>query len=106
MPTTGPLAEQNIKDRYYGVNDPVAAKMMTRAAEMPTLAPPDDPTITTLYVGGLEEALGVTEQDLQDTFYACVRVLRARVCLCVRGRRQNELSTTVLIIGRLSVQVR
>lgn len=58
-----------MKDRYYGVNDPVAAKMMQRASEMPTLAPPPDPTITTLYVGGLEPTLGVTEQDLQDTFY-------------------------------------
>lgn len=34
MPTTGPLSEQNIKDRYYGVNDPVAAKIMERAAQM------------------------------------------------------------------------
>ena len=28
MPTSGPLSEQNIKDRYYGVNDPVANKVM------------------------------------------------------------------------------
>ena len=26
-----PLAKQNIKDRYYGVNDPVAEKMLKRA---------------------------------------------------------------------------
>lgn len=29
MPTSGPLAEQNIKDRYFGVNDPVANKVST-----------------------------------------------------------------------------
>lgn len=29
MPTSGPLSEQNIKDRYYGVNDPVANKVRT-----------------------------------------------------------------------------
>ncbi len=34
MPTSGPLSEQNIKDRYYGVNDPVAAKIMERASNM------------------------------------------------------------------------
>lgn len=34
MPTTGPLSEQNIKDRYYGVNDPVAAKILERHAAM------------------------------------------------------------------------
>lgn len=26
-PPSGPLAEQNMKDRYYGVNDPVANKV-------------------------------------------------------------------------------
>ncbi|XP_077999017.1 pre-mRNA-splicing factor RBM22-like isoform X2 [Glandiceps talaboti] len=62
-----PLADQNIKDRFYGVNDPVASKLMRRAATMPVLATPEDKTITTLYVGGLGEK--VTEQDLRDHFY-------------------------------------
>lgn len=51
MPTTGELAKQNIKDRYFGVNDPVAKKMMGRVHDMPQLKPPEDPTITTLFVG-------------------------------------------------------
>lgn len=42
MPDTGPLAEQNLKDRYYGVNDPVAAKLMSKADDMTLLAPPED----------------------------------------------------------------
>ncbi|KOX70045.1 Pre-mRNA-splicing factor RBM22 [Melipona quadrifasciata] len=41
-----PLADQNIKDRYYGVNDPVADKLMRRAAAMPKLDPPEDKSIT------------------------------------------------------------
>lgn len=48
-----PLADQNIKDRYYGVNDPVADKLLKRAAAMPALPPPEDQTITTLYIGNL-----------------------------------------------------
>lgn len=56
MPTSGPLSEQNIKDRYYGVNDPVAAKLMERAATMQRLTPPEDRTICTLFVGGLTGA--------------------------------------------------
>ena len=34
MPTdpNDPLAKQNMLDRYYGVNDPVAEKIMRRAA--------------------------------------------------------------------------
>ena len=30
MPVTGELANQNIKDRFHGNNDPVAKKMLNR----------------------------------------------------------------------------
>lgn len=42
MPVQNELSEQNIKDRYYGINDPVANKMMRRVSEQPTLEPPED----------------------------------------------------------------
>ncbi|CAH0561500.1 unnamed protein product [Brassicogethes aeneus] len=61
-----PLADQNIKDRYYGINDPVADKLLKRAAAMPALPPPEDKTITTLYIGNLGT---LTEQDIRDHFY-------------------------------------
>lgn len=62
-----PLCEQNIKDRYYGLNDPVADKILKRAASLPTLEPPEDKNITTLYIGNIGEHL--TEQDIKDNFY-------------------------------------
>lgn len=62
-----PLSEQNIKDRYYGRNDPVADKIMKRASQLPSLDPPEDKTITTLYVGNIAEHL--TEKDIRDHFY-------------------------------------
>ena len=34
--------------RYYGINDPVANKMLRRVGEMPTLETPEDTSITTL----------------------------------------------------------
>ncbi|XP_027344260.1 zinc finger CCCH domain-containing protein 4-like isoform X3 [Abrus precatorius] len=68
MPVTGELSQQNIKDRYYGVNDPVALKLLGKAGEMTTLEAPEDESIKTLYVGGLDAR--VTEQDLRDHFYA------------------------------------
>ena len=52
----GPLSEQNIKDRYYGVNDPVAAKLLDRAAQWQKLTPPEDRSICTLFVGQLTGA--------------------------------------------------
>lgn len=69
MPTdpNDPLANQNIKDRYYGVDDPVAEKLLKRAADMPKLTPPTDKSITTVYVGGLDA--NIKEQDLRDVFY-------------------------------------
>ncbi len=65
MPTdpNDPLANQNIKDRFYGSSDPVADKLLKRAASMPKLEPPTDKTVMTLYVGGLDGR--ITDQDLR-----------------------------------------
>lgn len=86
MPVTGELSQQNIKDRYYGVNDPVAAKLLRKAGEMPSLAAPDDMSIKTLYVGGLVDR--VTEEDLKDQFYSygeieSIRMVPQRACAFV-----------------------
>ena len=83
LPTDTELTEQNIKDRYYGVNDPVAAKLLEKMDNLPKLTPPEDPSITTLYVGGLPEDAG--EEDLRDRFYAygeieSIKVLKDKKC--------------------------
>ena len=44
--------------RYYGMNDPVADKLLNRAKGMPNLEPPEDKSITTLYIGGKESRGG------------------------------------------------
>ncbi|KJE90339.1 Rbm22 protein [Capsaspora owczarzaki ATCC 30864] len=61
------LAKQNIVDRYYGTNDPVAAKMLGQLVKMPKITPPADKSITTLYVGNLDDS--ISEDDLRDYFY-------------------------------------
>ena len=63
-----------MKDRYYGVNDPVADKMLARAAERPKMTPPADVGICTLYCGGIGPE--VVEQDVRDTFYAFGEIRR------------------------------
>eukprot|EP00698_Gefionella_okellyi_P006376 TRINITY_DN15731_c0_g1_i1.p1 TRINITY_DN15731_c0_g1~~TRINITY_DN15731_c0_g1_i1.p1 ORF type:complete len:373 (+),score=60.73 TRINITY_DN15731_c0_g1_i1:29-1120(+) len=69
LPTHDPeLSSQNMQDRFNGVNDPVAKKMLTRLANTPGLTPPADTSITTLYVGGVDSTL-VSEADLRDFFY-------------------------------------
>ncbi|KAF7635770.1 hypothetical protein Mgra_00004861 [Meloidogyne graminicola] len=66
-----PLSQQNLRDRYYGSNDPVADKLLNRAKALPKLTPPDDPSITTLFLGNLsrDDRLVVTEADIRDYFY-------------------------------------
>jgi pre-mRNA-splicing factor RBM22/SLT11 len=60
------LSKQNIKDRYYGVNDPVAKKMLKKM-ESKELTTPEDPSIKTLYIGNVDER--ITVQKLESKFY-------------------------------------
>ena len=46
---------------------------------MPSLTPPDDETIRTLYIGGLDSR--ITEQDLRDQFYAHGEIESIRMVL-------------------------
>lgn len=52
MPGDPDLAQQNIKDRYYGSNDPVAAKIMSRVrSATSSLTPPEDKTVVCIWIG-------------------------------------------------------
>jgi len=61
-----PLSNQNIRDRFYGVNDPVAEKLLTRYKELPQLETPEDKTITTLYIGNVVD---LNEDQIRGYFY-------------------------------------
>lgn len=88
MPTTGELAKQNIKDRYYGHNDPVANKMMRRVSEPGKLPdPPADQSITTIWVGGIDAQ--TTEHDL--------RYARAILGGWLGGRRSSSSSQVFVL---------
>ncbi|KAK9120402.1 hypothetical protein Syun_018019 [Stephania yunnanensis] len=91
------------------VNDPVALKLLNKAGEMPSLVPPEDESIKTLYVGGLNER--ISEQDLRDQFYAhgeieSVRMVLQRACAFVTyttreaaEKAAEELSNKLVIRG-------
>lgn len=62
-----PLRKQNIRDRFAGTNDPVAAKILGRMQKTASkLSAPRDTDIKTLWAGGLDAQ--ATEQELR-----CVR---------------------------------
>ncbi|KAG0048548.1 RNA binding motif protein 22 [Gryganskiella cystojenkinii] len=70
MPKEGELSHQNLKDRYYGTNDPVARKMMSgpKAGGGRQAGPPEDKTVTSLFITGVTD--DITEKILRDFFYA------------------------------------
>ena len=64
-----PLAKQNYHDRFYGTNDPVAAKLLVRMAErsersIESMPENDDATACTVWIGGVVES-GVQEEQLR-----------------------------------------
>jgi len=63
MPEKTELSTQNIRDRYHGTNDPVARKIMTGYATSQGLPPPDDTSITSLFLTSLPES--ATEQSIR-----------------------------------------
>jgi len=91
-----PLADQNIKDRYYGINDPVANKLLKQveqSQEVEAVKPPQDRTITTLYIGGLGTLVG--EDDLRNHFYqfgeiTLVYMVAKKNCAFVQFARRYE----------------
>ncbi|KAJ2781320.1 Pre-mRNA-splicing factor slt11 [Coemansia javaensis] len=70
MPQADPeLSKQNIVDRYHGNNDPVARRMLARsAARDDRLAPPEDRSVTSLFVRDVDPSL--TQADLTAHFAA------------------------------------
>lgn len=91
------------------MNDPVALKLLDKAGEMSSVIPPDDESIRTLYVGGLDTR--VTEQDLKDQFYShgeieSIRLIIQRACAFVTyttregaERAAEELSNKLVVKG-------
>ncbi|ORX41115.1 cell wall organization and biogenesis-related protein [Kockovaella imperatae] len=69
LPEENGLQNQNMQDRYYGRNDPVAKKMLRQDAENKGMKAPEDETVTTLLFLGLPET---TETDVRSALvFSC-----------------------------------
>lgn len=89
--------EQSIRDRFHGVNDSLAGKMITKMKKDEKPSPPDNKNITTLFVGGVDDKL--SEADLVDFFkkYGKVKGIRIRqkskcAFICFEERSAAELA--------------
>ena len=65
-PPESDLSKQNIKDRYFGTNDPVANKILGKGEKIPV----DNSKVTNLYISGVGE--NVTEKDFIPLFRPCI----------------------------------
>eukprot|EP01083_Nonionella_stella_P139530 425790_1 len=120
-PLTGELANQNIKDRYYGVNDPVANKIMrlhkereegdggpatdssdgkarARGSRRGPSAPPVDQSVMTLFVGGVDARF--SEEELREVFspygmLSTVSLIPNKGCAFVTFVQRSDAETAV-----------
>lgn len=56
--------EDKIKERYHGMNDPIANKILSKIKEKPKVPDaPEDLTITTLFVGNVTQETNESELE-------------------------------------------
>jgi len=104
LPKGGELANQKLRDRFHGENDPLAAKIMRKADEDLTLMPPEDKSVCTLYCGGLEPS--VTEKDIRDKFYVhgeirSIRISKKQSCAFVTYVKREEAEVAAAQLHRI-----
>ncbi|PWN54238.1 hypothetical protein IE53DRAFT_365660 [Violaceomyces palustris] len=66
LPVDNELSKQNIQDRFYGRNDPVAKKILSAHAAEQGLTPPEDKSITSLFLSSLPPEIN---EDQIRTFF-------------------------------------
>lgn len=102
MPDTNneALSKQNIQDRYHGTNDPVANKILDKISKMSeTVKPPEDRSITTLFVGGVADI--VSEGDIKGAMYEfgelkSVKKIPSRKCAFVTFKHRKDAEEAML----------
>jgi len=89
--------EQSIRDRFNGVNDSLANKILTKMKKHEKPTPPEDKNITTLMIRGVEE--GLNEADITEFFkrYGKIQAIRIRLSknlafVCFESRSGAELA--------------
>jgi pre-mRNA-splicing factor RBM22/SLT11 len=104
LPKGGELANQKLRDRFHGENDPLAAKIMRKADDELTLLPPEDKSITTLYLGGLEPS--VTDKDVRDKFYVhgeirSIKMVKKQCCAFVTFVKREDCEDAASKLHRI-----
>jgi len=103
MPANNELSKQNIQDRFFGQNDPVARKILAGHAETQGLKPPEDESVvSTLLAQRLFEfRLCVSTFDQMSLFLSSLpasateETIRTRVIKSLPGVEPTSLRSIV-----------
>jgi len=76
MQKGGGSLEDKIKSRYSGKEDPLATKIIEKVHEFKIPDPPEDPNITTLFIGGLNDESPSEALGEQFEIYGKIQGLR------------------------------
>jgi pre-mRNA-splicing factor RBM22/SLT11 len=94
--------EDRIKERYHGINDPVASKILSKIKEKPK-APevPTDPTLTSLFIGGIKQ--DIDEEELLNKLSQFGKIARHKLLpkhdcgfVCFHSREAAERTMETL----------
>lgn len=97
------FSNQNIQDRYHGTNDPVAKKILEKVVKMnDSVKPPEDRSITTLFVGGVTDS--VSESDIKSAMYVygelkSVKKIPSRKCAFVTFKYRKDAEEAMIKLG-------
>lgn len=56
--------EDRLKERYNGVNDPLAEKIAEKIKSFKIPDPPEDKEITTFFIGGIDQS--TTKEEIES----------------------------------------
>jgi pre-mRNA-splicing factor RBM22/SLT11 len=93
----------NYHDRYYGVNDPVAQKLLSLAANIPSLSPPSDPCVSTIFVGNITPS--IRNEDVQEKFnkygeIESIKMVYIKNCAYVTYSHRTSAEEAILNLGK------
>ena len=69
--------DQKIKERFAGINDPIAKKIIEKVKDVNIPEPPEDLNITTIFLGGIDNT--IDEDDIKESLKAFGKIKQIKI---------------------------